>query len=463
MTGPRRRALALWSILLGACAGEPAGPEAQGPPPNVVLFVADTVRADHLSTYGYDVATSPNLTAFAERATRYTDAHSTAPWTLPSHASMFTGLLPFQHHAHTLTTGPGTSFARALHPEATTLAEVLGAAGYRTLAIAANDVFLQEKYGLGQGFERWFVRRVPLASLLPRIFEQVDEDDGRPLFLFVNAMDAHLPYNSAERPGLLPRPVGSRSRAIYDALHQSVLGWREAPDPDELQALVDEYDTGLANLDEAFGDLLEGLEARGVLDHAVILFTADHGEYFGEHDLLEHSKDVYEGALHVPLVVRAPGQREGRVEQRPVGLAHVPSLVCEHLPRSLRSQIAELAPSLVRPPTVGGREVVLAENRFSRMKDMTDPVIGDRFFRERQALYDGGLKWIRSTDRQHELYDLRTDPAELHDLSDDAARVRAMNERLDEVLGGLPPLESRGPTATVDAEERKRLEALGYH
>ena len=133
--------------LVASCGGGDAGERL----PDVLVVVADTLRADHLSTYGYGVPTSPRLDALAESATVHTAARSTAPWTLPSHASLFTGLFPFQHRAHTVAQGERQVGARGLPEEAVTLAEALGTVGYRTLGLAANDVFLDQKYGLAQG------------------------------------------------------------------------------------------------------------------------------------------------------------------------------------------------------------------------------------------------------------------------------------------------------------------------
>lgn len=458
MRGARAAGWLALGALLSACAQREA-PERL---PNVVLFVADTLRADHLSTYGYDVETSPRLDAMAAASTVYTAARATAPWTLPSHASLFTGLFPFQHRAHTIPRAERRVGARGLPEQAVTLAEALGSVGYRTLGLAANDVFLQEKYGLAQGFERWTVRRSYLGAALPRLWSWLDDGDERPLFLFINAMDTHRPYNSAERPGFLPRPVDSKSGQRLDALYESVMGRGEAPDPDLLQALTDEYDTAIANLDEAFGELLRGLEGRGLLEDAVVVFTSDHGEYFGEQQLVEHSKDVYEPALHVPLIVRRTTRAAGRRVDEPVGLAQVPSLILGALPAGIRDELAAVAPALVDPPTQDERMLVLAENRYSRGKDLSDPRFAGRFWRERTVLYAPPYKWIRSSDGASQLFDLGQDPLEAHDLGATGPVAVELDARLSTILAGFERLPAATGALDVDEDELRRLEALGY-
>jgi len=452
-----RRARAAASAL-AACAlsAACARPDTEGLP-NLVLLSLDTLRADHLSCYGYPVATSPELDAFAERATRYTRARSTAPWTLPAHASMFTGLLPFEHGAHGEKVDDLRNNARPLSGDAVTIAELLSSVGYRTQAFVTNEVFLAPHYELGQGFDSWFVRPGRSGDLHERAVLPWLRRAEPPFFLFVNYMDTHRPYASNEREGLLPRPVGRDSGALLDKLYTPVLSGAGRRDAPAMQRLVDQYDTAIANLDEELGRLFDELEALGLFEDALVIVTSDHGEYFGEHDLIEHSKDVYEGALAVPLIVKHPGQRHGGIVDEPTSIASVPRLLLEALPEERR---AELAARL--PREAPGRPVV-AENYYSRARELVGQPWGDRFRRVRRVLYEGDWKYVEGTDGTRELYDLAADPAEERDrAADEPERLAELRARLEAVLGAP---RARFVTSAVrdwSPEERSALKDLGY-
>jgi arylsulfatase A-like enzyme len=444
--GARLGSLAL--AALASCGAEPL--------PDVVLVVLDTVRADRLSLHGHDVRTSPELDAFAAGATRFDHAIATAPWTVPSHASMFTGLDPYEHGAHTFPVPEPVPNVPSLSDEATTLAELLADLGYETGGFAANHVFLSERYNLHQGFATWRAHPATAAdvnrfAVLPWLAER----DERPLLLFVNYMDAHRPYNSAERPGLLPRPVGDDSAELIAELLPDVLTGRGG-DPAKLERLADQYDTAIANMDAALGELLGELRAAGRFEDALVIVTSDHGEYLGERDLLEHSKDVYQGALHVPLVVKAPGQTEGDAVAEPISLTAIPHLVAAALPERAR---AELERRL--PPDRSHRP--LAENHYARPTELFDQPWGDRFHRVRRAVFADGWKYVHSSDGAHELYRLDEDGREGEELSAvERERAERMRLRLERLLSRPRARVDPGPPPGLDEAALRDLEALGY-
>jgi hypothetical protein len=187
---------------LAACAPDAPRPEPKAPP-NVVLLTLDTVRADHLGCYGYSRATSPRLDAFARGATLYRRSFSSAPWTLPSHASLFTGRYSFEHGARNLRSrDPGRSFS-ALAPGHYTLAEALKERGYATAAFVANTGLLSRRCGVNQGFDVYQTRRLPAREINAAGLEFMRKARKRPFFLFLNYMEAHRPYDARPRPGLL--------------------------------------------------------------------------------------------------------------------------------------------------------------------------------------------------------------------------------------------------------------------
>lgn len=413
--------IALALAVLTACGGvPPPDPRQEGnweglappgalPAPTILLIVLDTLRADHLSLYGYGRPTSPVLAELAEEARVYTRARSTAPWTLPSHASLFTGLYPHQHGAHTRRGADGSKdYATPLDDEVTTLAELLSGRGYRTAAVVANEGFLHPRFRLDQGFDVYDAGRGTVREINERALAWLDAQGAPlPVFLFLNYMDTHRPYNCSMREGF-PYHGGDRTSGARMKRARKILidGAPELP-ADLVQELVDQYDTAIANLDEGLGELFDALRARGRWDNTLVVVTSDHGEFFGEHALVEHSKDVYEPVLSVPLIVRPPGGVPAERDERPIAGAHVPGIVLSW---------AGMGPGDVpRFFDCWPRSDVFAENHYSRQHDMRG-VWRDRLGRVRRAIYRDDWKLIESSDGAHELYDLASDPDEARNL-----------------------------------------------
>lgn len=321
--------------LTSAPSGPPAACSALPPPdrPNIVIYLVDALRRDHLGVYGYDRPVSPRLDAFARSSVVFDRAVAQAPWTRPSVASLFTGLLPPQHGVETLDDG--------LPPEATTLAERLEAAGYDTAAFVTN-VHVSGPLGFDQGFGRFelFPERpesagghVPSDTITRAVTGYLDgRTSERPYFAYVHASDPHAPY--APGPAWHERFAPTAPRRL-SSVEVRRLGVPGAP-AERRQAAVDLYDAEVAFNDDSFGALLDDLEARGDLDRTIVVFTADHGEALGEHGEWEHGASLRAGQIEVPLVIRFPdgrwaGQRVGDV----VGLVDV-------MPTLLRSLGADV-------------------------------------------------------------------------------------------------------------------------
>lgn len=455
------RCIALLGALVSASCGSDLPRQ-----PDVYVIVMDTVRRDFMGFAGYERPTTPVLDAFAETATEYPRAKATAPWTLPSHASLFTGTYPFEHGARGYWDPKWTVEAlqrmnnrgnvRGLSAERLTLAEWLSARGYRTGAVVANDVFLGERYGVDRGFDHYDLGIERAPRINERALRWLDEADDRPTFLFLNYMDAHKPYNDApvERLGEQPPYEKPLVHRVQRAIHS------QSPklDRSELAQIVRWYELGIANLDAAIGDLIAELEARGRLENSLIVITSDHGEYFGEYDLFGHSKDVHEEVLAIPLIVREPGQAEGRIDDRLIGLAQIPALIAEIV-----------APEATELPFANAHpERVLGELHGSRMKDLKEPW-GPRLMRSRFALYEGPWKLIHSTDGQHELHDLRVgerDNLALDQRStvlDLQKQLMRLVERGSESLASLDADTLTAEEQELSPEEVERLESLGYH
>ncbi len=460
------RGLLALALLLGpgACSPETA-PRARG----VVLVTIDTLRADHLGCYGYPLATSPHLDALAREATLYTRAVAAAPWTVPTHASLLTGLDPLAHGAHSFRVesrdfcgdaprrdAAGELRCENVHPLARhhrTLAEALRAAGFATGAFVGNAAFLARWLQLDQGFDVYEVRRAYAADTNAAALRWLDAVGDRPFFLFLNYMDAHRPYNTAPlgRPAL---PRAERDPALAGDLFRRVMSG-ERPLPDGLvERVVAQYDTGVAHADAAVGQLLAALRERGLYEDTVVVITSDHGEYFGEHDLAEHSKDVYEEAVRIPLIVKGARQDAPQRVDAVTGTVAVPRLVA-----------AQLGSPALLPGSTAAAEAdgVLAENYYARSKDLLSPLWGRRFDRVRRALYDWPDKLIHSSDGRHELYDLARDPTESRDLAGERPeRVAELARRVEARVAAAAAPAPREPPRPLAPEDAEGLRALGY-
>ncbi len=438
--------------------------------PPIILITVDTLRADHLSVYGYARDTSPHLADFARRSTLYSKARSPAAWTLPAHASLFTGLYPSEHGSQMIRRVPDAVPSRdfPLDEAFTTLAEALRSVGYDTAGVAANSLYLTPRYKLDQGFDDWeFLPGEPGVSAArapevnARAFAWLAARDPGPFFLFLNYMDTHTPYSNTPRAGFLDGAAPAYTAYGRKLTESAVMASGHAtgvPPEGLIRNTVDQYDLAIANLDAGLGALFEELRRLEVFDEALIIVTSDHGEFLGEHDLIGHAKDVYDGVLSIPLLVKAPGQVEAATEGRLVSLVHVPRLL---LSAAGLSEFVDpdLFPYRFPEPTA------FAENRFSLWVDIEKPW-GGRFDRIREALYTDTLKYIHSSDGHHELYDIASDPDETRNLLESnpelgpewARRIEAVRPKPDARRAGRETQEAEPFTE----EELDRLRALGY-
>jgi arylsulfatase A-like enzyme len=291
--------------------------------PDVVLIVLDTVRADHLATYGYQRDTMPALSAFAAGATTYTHAVAAADMTISSHASMFTGVYPFRHGAYVRVANPVGLPMKREHP---TLAEALAARAYRRRGIAANWSFLGPAYGFHRGFETYewdpsssvhVLERAMLAmefgfspppyAQAPRITDKaiaaIDETRNAPSLIFLNYLDAHM-------PNAPPASYFHRFRAMAPPpLPAALTGEAARFTADELRQRIDWYDASLSYLDDHVARLLSHLRETGRYENALIIITSDHGELLGEEGLFGHGRGTHDALIRVPLVIKYPRQR----------------------------------------------------------------------------------------------------------------------------------------------------------
>ena len=494
------RGLALMLVVVGISLGatrQASRPSLTGLPvpnpssslPPIVLVTLDTVRSDHLSVYGYERQTSPRIDAFSRGATLYRRAIASSDMTLSTHASLFTGLYPRQHGARV----HANAGARSIAPSHPVLAEILRERGYLTLAVVANPDYLAKRYGFDRGFDHYDDRRPPpplpdpgrafvsrsivrglkwigigddpfaraetayrqagrINRAVVGLLDAAEVEDA-PFFLFVNYMDAHWPYDP-------PPPFDRR----FPGRMENEQEW---PDSEAFRAarllerpltrserahLVSQYDGGIAYLDAQLGALLDLLDERGLLDPSLVVITADHGEAFGEHGLFAHGVSVYQDQLHVPLLVKLPGQRDGRVSDRWASsvdlLPTVLELIGEDRGDSLpgESWLADLP----------RERVVIAESYPDTVLFQANP----RFRRVQRAIFSGDHKLVVPEPGRPELYDLARDPKEQQPASAATPPGRELASALDAWLRGGQAAE--GDRVPVDETTVERLRALGY-
>jgi len=419
-----QRRLPLLALLLCAACGDGAPAKR----PNVLLLVMDTVRADRCSFEGYARPTTPRLDAFAKDAVVFKDAWAPAGWTAPSHASLFTGLRP-EHH------GVMDAVRMFLPEHIPTIATMFRAAGWRTGCFSNNE-YISPEYGLAQGFETavplfhdqgkrpypWApeTHRRALDWALSAVAEK------KPFFLFVNDMEAHIPYT--------PPAEAAKRFLPADAAEDEVAAARAFSFPSSIGVLLDAvkaparrtalmsdlYDAEIATLDDAVGALLDGLKTRGLLDDTIVVVCADHGENIGEHGMIGHFQSLHRTTLHVPLLVRFPGKFDGgRAVTDLVRLEDVPPTLLElcGLPVPADFDGASLLhglPGRIARANQGEQSGKIPDIR--KYYPDRDP---SRFTRSFESVYDGRRHLVQDSAGGEEFYDVAEDPGETKNLSKD--------------------------------------------
>ncbi|HHO49851.1 MAG TPA: DUF1501 domain-containing protein [Deltaproteobacteria bacterium] len=479
---------------------------------NVLIIVWDTVRADRLSLYGHDRPTTPRLDARAEQGVVFEAASSPGIWTLPSHASLFTGLAPES-------TGASERWLW-LDGHHLTLAEHFAEHGYATFSMAANALLCGET-NLVQGF------RVPMntyrgkvaplakaatqAKLVPgdvsqelapgwrppehgatnaewgrAIYKDAAPLIGRtflawldrrsdpeaPFFAYLNFMEAHTPRipSMASRRAVLGDEAliqrGLQTDAAHIRLHFYSFGKQEYS-PEQIEAIRGVYDASLRDLDEATGQLLDALERRGRLEDTVVVLTSDHGENLGDHGLFNHRFALWRSLARVPLVLWHPELSPRRIETPVTTRDLFPTL----------SRLAGLPPPplpdagdlLLRPSPAITYLAKPLRREIETVASVYPEVRIEPWMRSGHALDDGDRRLIAWDDGQLQLFDPRADPGELQPL-DEPGRAAALHDRLEAYREQVPPYDptQRGPgddpvhVRASQEELRAQLEALGY-
>lgn len=479
----------------GCRSSEPKGP-------NVILISVDTLRADHLGTYGYERPTSPFIDRFAAEATVFEKAISPSSWTLPAHTSMMLSLHPNVHGV--------TNAGRSMDPNAITLAAILTDAGYATAAFVTAGL-LEQKYGLGRGFADYDRVQPGTAEEVNRATVAWLRKAGRPFFLFLHYYDVHDPYvrirtkaasycpavpggppnrypdlveHSVQRfvaqagidPSELRHPAAAqpppdgdpirRARTLARianvaldrqgageekkaALHDASVLEGDTITAAERECIAGLYDDGIGYVDEQLELLFGQLAEMNILDDSIVILTSDHGESLYEHrDYRGHAKYVYHSIVRVPLIVKFPGQKSGARVGELVSTVDLRPTILERL--GIAEPSAVQGRSLV--PLMGGQPS--AEPRAVRSASHADQGFN--------AVVVGHWKLIRGP-AGAELFDLAADPHERRNVAaEQPERAAALDAELTRLLAPGGARQAEPGRVELDAASREQLRALGY-
>jgi len=466
--------------------------------PNLILIVMDSVRVANLSCYGYPRTTTPHLDTLAAESTLFEKAFSVGCWTLPVHASLFTGLHSFSH---------GVKVSKdALPKDFPTLATQLKQLGYQTVSFSDN-AYISDRTGLTNGFDTVYdIWRLVMAhgiertkssklikklepygppakpliavmrtlqqfrSMIKRQRRQGDKGAGltnqflrewlteirnptQPFFLFVNYMECHEPY----RPpypydrSFMPRHFSEWRVSRLRNNKEAILNAPDKQQRDDLEILQALYDGELSYLDAKIGEVIQTLESLGILDETVVVVTSDHGDSLGEHHHIGHRMALYEQLVHVPLIVRYP--------RRFPASKRVPDLV----------SLIDLYPTFLE---LGGGDLSGAslKGNYRLIADHARPfVIAENTAPKSQngviarMLRNNQYKYIWKSNQEHELYDVLADPQEQANLISARSEVAArLNEQLQAWLDSLGNHQFEAGQVEYDQVMLERLRELGY-
>ncbi len=430
-------------LLFCGCAAEP--------PRNLVLISLDTLRPDFLGAYGYERPTSPTLDALAREGVVFEVAVSPAPWTLPAHASLLTGLYPSRH---------GTKGEdQGLAPGVGTLAQWLAEAGFETAAFV-NSHYLSDRYGLERGFATFrYAREFGTAPGPSPIGDWavswLGAEPSDPFFLFLHFYDTHRDYEPLPRfERLFARPYEGSITGSRREIVRFRKGRLEVDEADA-RRLADLYAAEIRQLDETLDRVFSTLEQGPAGGRTLVVVTSDHGEEFLEHGALGHGRTHYDEVLRVPLLLRGPGLPRGRRVTEPVSLVDLaPTLLAQlGVPAPAGLDGVDLSPlwRARAPEALADRALFAEADRRDGRRDLLRSVRRGRF----------KLILERESGRAS-LYDLEADPGETSDRSDDEPGLAARLRRDLEGFGVAEPVHAPRTLPGLTDETRRQLEALGY-
>lgn len=411
--------------------------------PNVLLIIIDTLRADHLSCYGYQRETSPSIDSLAESGTRWENCVSQAPWTPPAVASIMSGLTEREHAV-----GRHSDGDHGLAPDMPVIPVLFSGAGYRTCGIF-NVAHMTVLHGYARGFDHHTCNEMgdlPAEVSVDEFLEWLQSSEQEKPFLAVlHLFDPHHPYDP---------PEGYRSLYLADDTVTSTR-WQISEDgtevlhPEHLEHYLAWYDGEIRYLDDQLGRLFGSLREMGCGENTIIVLAADHGEEFLERGWVEHGHQYYQEMIRVPLIASGPGVPPGEVVHEYVGNFDIlPTLaaLCGIETDAVFSGVDLLGEEILEPrPIPSGRQMAIGG-----MLEGT-PVCA--------VTFDGfkGVVIRRGETDEYYMFDLRTDPGETVPLPADSNMVLMLD-----YYRSTPPLHSSRPLRELEESTTEALRNLGY-
>ncbi len=444
----------LFVMNLGQCRRSPQET-------NVILIIIDTLRQDHVSCYGYERETTPNLDALAKDGVRFEQAVSSCPWTLPSIASILTGQNPSTHQAG-IHLDPYTMEDRRLsimNESILTLAEIFQQKGYSTVGFFQNP-FVHPDFGLNRGFDLYDyapgdnrnIRRANVVVARAIRWLEDREKSKKGFFMVVHFFDVHLAYDPPVE-FLAPYIYGYKGKLVppFDPELKDIRSGKAALSSEDREFAIGLYDGEIASVDASIGNFFDYLKTRGLYDTSLIIATADHGEEFWDHSGFEHGHTLHREVLNVPLIMRFPHSlNTGQVIKERVSLTDLfPSIIGFlgwTLPIRTDGEGFISHPATIAVPP----HIIISENLH--------------FGPQQQCFYANNYKMIINQFGRIEVYNLEKDPLEMKNVfgqdRDFPEEIHKQIEYMAQKMKEL--LKEPKKAAELDEETRKKLKALGY-
>jgi len=432
--------------------------------PNVVVFIIDCLRTDHVGVYGYSRKTTPNIDALSKEGMILTDFYTNAPWTKPSMVSLFTSLIPLKHGV--------VSATNILFSPSLTLGRIAKEIGYKTYLFNGGNVFLQHKFGLTQGFD-FYIQPEELTTmsvggnaqkLIQQVIDVLKEEKKAPFFSYIHFMDAHLPYNDNKfnelftkrkylKPGIGPQEI--TAQLVREMTEEGKISLAQK------EYIEDIYDAQIRDIDDSIGKLIKKLKDWNIFNNTIIIVTSDHGEEFWDHNNFEHGHTLYNELMSIPFIITGPNIEPGVVSER--------------------LRIIDVAPTLLdfigrnKFESMQGKSFYPLLNTSIREAKGDMPVVmsGTFFGDEKYGIMEGEYSFIynsSSTERKRpllgyhnknkfELYNIISDPDEKSNLSQ-VKNIAPYKKKLYEYINMYSNVKAE--TTRLTEEQKEKMKALGY-